>query len=64
MNIPCLETMSNNLPWQKTKRRWRWIGQTLRKPLNHITRETLTCNSQLKKKKRSHNICNQKLKVE
>ena len=34
------------LPAQIGKRKWGWIGHTLRKPSNNITRQALTWNPQ------------------
>ena len=55
------ETISNADLWQRTKqlpaedeikrRRWRWIGHTLRKPPSNITRQALTWNPQGKRKR-------------
>jgi hypothetical protein len=55
------EKISNTELWQRTnqtpaegelkKRRWRWIGHTLRKPRNSITRQGLTWNPQGKRKR-------------
>ncbi|VDO66040.1 unnamed protein product [Schistosoma margrebowiei] len=50
------DTISNNLLWERTnpisveeeirKKRWKWIGHTLRKAPNCVTRQTLTWNPQ------------------
>ena len=55
------ETISNKDLWQRTnqlpaeqelrRRRWRWIGHTLRKPPSNITRQALTWNPQGKRKR-------------
>ena len=55
------ETISNRDLWQRTgqleadkeirRRRWRWIGHTLRKPPTSITRQALTWNPQGKRKR-------------
>ena len=55
------ETISNVDLWERTRqlpaeeeikrRRWRWIGHTLRKPASNITRQALTWNPQGKRKR-------------
>ena len=55
------ERISNKDLWQKTqqcpideeilRRRWGWLGHTLRKPDNNITRQALTWNPQGKRKR-------------
>ncbi|VDO57159.1 unnamed protein product [Schistosoma margrebowiei] len=50
------DTISNNVLWERTnqipveeeirKKRWKWIGHTLRKALNCVTRQALTWNHQ------------------
>ncbi|VDP42439.1 unnamed protein product [Schistosoma margrebowiei] len=52
LNIHWPDTISNSLLWERTnqlpaeeeirKRRWKWIGHTLRKSSNWITRQVLT----------------------
>jgi len=54
-------TIRNSYLWEKThqqnagdeirRRRWRWIGHTLRKPASTITRQALTWNPQGKRKR-------------
>ena len=54
-------TISNNELWKRTnqkpaeeeilKRRWRWIGHTLRKPASNTTRQSLKWNPQGKRKR-------------
>lgn len=54
-------TISNEELWQRTnqipaeeeikKRRWRWIGHTLRKPANNTTKQALQWNPQGKRKR-------------
>ena len=54
-------TISNEELWRKTKqagidmeirkRKWRWIGHTLRKPKTHITHQALRWNPQGKRKR-------------
>ncbi|VDP05685.1 unnamed protein product, partial [Schistosoma margrebowiei] len=53
LNIHWPDTISNNLLWERTNqlpaekirnRRWKWIGHTLRKSSNCITRQALTWN--------------------
>ncbi|VDP16398.1 unnamed protein product [Schistosoma margrebowiei] len=56
-----MQTLSNSLLWERTnqlstkeqirKRRWKWIGHTLRKSSNHITRQALTSNPEGKRKR-------------
>ncbi|VDO76981.1 unnamed protein product [Schistosoma margrebowiei] len=56
-------TISNSLLWERTnqlpaeeeirKRRWKWIGHTLRKSSNCITRQALTWNPEGKCKRGS-----------
>ena len=55
------ETINNNDLWQRTeqleaeeeikRRKWRWIGHTLRKPPTNITRQALTWNPQGRRKR-------------
>ncbi|VDO74563.1 unnamed protein product [Schistosoma margrebowiei] len=50
------DTISNNVLWERTnqipaeeeirKKRWKWIGHTLRKAPNCVTRQALTWNRQ------------------
>ncbi|VDO50251.1 unnamed protein product [Schistosoma margrebowiei] len=61
LNIHWPDTISNSLLWERTnqlpveeeirKRRWKWIGHTLRKSSNYITRQTLTWNPEGKRKR-------------
>ena len=61
LHIRWPDTISNTELWQRTnqlpaeeeikKRRWRWIGHTLRKPPNNIIRQALTWNPQGKRKR-------------
>ncbi|VDO89412.1 unnamed protein product, partial [Schistosoma curassoni] len=61
LNIHSPDTISNSLSWERTnqfpaeegirKRRWKWIGHTLRKSSNCITRQALTWNREGKQKK-------------
>ncbi|VDO50292.1 unnamed protein product [Schistosoma margrebowiei] len=56
LQIRWSDTISNNLLWARTnqipaeeeirKKRWKWIGHTLRKAPNCVTRQTLTWNPQ------------------
>ncbi|VDO80077.1 unnamed protein product [Schistosoma margrebowiei] len=56
INIHWSDTNSNSLLWERTnkipsekeirKRHWKWIGQTLRKSSNCITKRVLTSNSE------------------
>ncbi|VDP19435.1 unnamed protein product [Schistosoma margrebowiei] len=60
LNIHWPNTISNSLLWERTnqspaeedikKRRWEWIGHTLHKSSNCITREALTWNPEGKQK--------------
>ncbi|VDP81639.1 unnamed protein product [Schistosoma mattheei] len=60
LNIHWPDTISNSLLWRRTnqlpaeeeikKRRWKWIGHTLRKSSNCITRQALTWNPEGKLK--------------
>ena len=59
LNIRLPEKISNKELWQKTnqppveeelkRRKWRWIGHTLRKPKHNITRQALQWNPQGKR---------------
>ena len=61
MNVKWSDKVSNNTLWTKTnqlsaeieikRRKWRWIGHTLRKPTFSITRQALTWNPQGKRKR-------------
>ncbi|VDO89332.1 unnamed protein product [Schistosoma margrebowiei] len=61
LNIHWPDTISNSLLWERTnqlpakeeirKRRWKWIGHTLRKSSNCITRQALNCNPEGKRKR-------------
>ncbi|VDP31001.1 unnamed protein product [Schistosoma margrebowiei] len=61
LNIHWPDTISNSLLWERTnqfpaeeeirKRRWKWIGHTLRKSSNCITRRALTWNPEGKRKR-------------
>ncbi|VDO51237.1 unnamed protein product [Schistosoma margrebowiei] len=61
LNIDWPDTISNSLLWERTnqlpaeeeirKRRWKWIGHTLRKSSNCITRQALTWNPEGKRKR-------------
>ncbi|VDO66146.1 unnamed protein product [Schistosoma margrebowiei] len=59
LNIHWPDTISNSLLWERTnqlpaeeirKRRWKWIGHTLRKSSNCITRQALTWDHEEKRK--------------
>ena len=60
LNIRWPEVVSNEQLWDKTKqtpaeteirkRKWGWIGHTLRKPTSNITRQALDWNPQGKRK--------------
>ena len=61
MKVKWSDKVSNNTLWTKTnqlpveieikRRKWRWIGHTLRKPTTSITRQALTWNPQGKRKR-------------
>ncbi|VDP47755.1 unnamed protein product, partial [Schistosoma margrebowiei] len=61
LNIHWPDTISNSLLWKRTnqlpaeeeirKRRWKWIGHTLLKSSNCITRQALTWNPEGKRKR-------------
>ena len=61
LNIRWPEKLSNVDLWQRTnerpikeevlRRKWGWLGHTLRKPENNITRQSLTWNPQGKRKR-------------
>ncbi|VDO59604.1 unnamed protein product [Schistosoma margrebowiei] len=60
LNINWPDTISNSLLWERTnqlpaedeirKRRWKWIGHTLRKSSNSIMKQALTWNREGKRK--------------
>ena len=62
LGIPWMDQVSNKELWDRTnqvrievdilKRRWGWLGHTLRKPNSNITRQALTWNPQGKRKRR------------
>ncbi|KAK4467973.1 hypothetical protein MN116_000243 [Schistosoma mekongi] len=75
LNVRWPETISNNLLWERTnqlpaeeetrKRRWKWIGYTLRKPSDCITRQALTWNPVGKRKSgRPKNTLRQELEAD
>ncbi|VDP27165.1 unnamed protein product [Schistosoma margrebowiei] len=61
LSIRWPDTISNSLLWERTnqlpdeeeirKKRWKWIGRTLRKSSNCITRQTLSWNPEGKRKR-------------
>ncbi|VDP67358.1 unnamed protein product [Schistosoma curassoni] len=61
LNIYWPNTISNNLLWERKnqlpaeketrKRRWKWIGHTLWESSNYITRQALTWNPEVKRKR-------------
>ena len=61
LRISWPETISNEELWQRTgqrpveeeisHKRWKWIGHTLRKPTDSVTRQALTWNPQGKRKR-------------
>ncbi|CAH8483550.1 unnamed protein product [Schistosoma curassoni] len=60
LSVHWSDTISNSLLWERTnqvpseeeirKRRWRWIGHTLRKSSNYITKQALTWNPEWKQR--------------
>ncbi|VDO73208.1 unnamed protein product [Schistosoma margrebowiei] len=47
------------------KRQWKWIGHTLRKSSNYITRQTLTWNPEEKRQgERPKNILHQEIEAD
>ena len=75
MNVKWSDKVSNNTSWTKTnqlpvkieikRRKWRWIGHTLRKPTSSITRQALTWNPQGKRKRgRPRNIWRRDMEAE
>ncbi|VDP31856.1 unnamed protein product [Schistosoma curassoni] len=74
LNIHWPDTISNSLLWERTnnlldeeeirKRRWKWIGQTLRKSSNCITRQALIWNPEWKRKRgRSKNTLRREIEA-
>ena len=61
LGIQWMDKVSNKDLWERTnkvqieigilKRRWGWLGHTLRKPNSNITRQALTWNPQGRRKK-------------
>ena len=61
LRIHWMDRVSNKVLWDRThlaqieieilKRRWGWLGHTLRKPRTNITRQVLTWNPQGKRKR-------------
>jgi len=75
LNIFWPETISNKELWTRTgevtvevairRRRWSWLGHTLRKPEDSITRQALTWNPQGKRRRgRPRNTWRRELEVE
>ncbi|VDP20115.1 unnamed protein product [Schistosoma margrebowiei] len=75
LNIHLSDTISNSLLWERTnqfsdeeeirKRQWKWIGHTLCKSLNCITRQALTWNPEGKRKRgRPKNTTRQEIKAD
>ncbi len=72
LQIRWSDTIRNCELWQRTnqlpveqeirKRKWRWIGHTLRKPITSITRQALTWNPQGKGKTPGEETWRQTLK--
>ncbi|VDO98560.1 unnamed protein product [Schistosoma margrebowiei] len=61
LQIHWSDTISNNVPWERTNQipaeegirmnRWKWIGHTLRKAPNCVTRQALTWNPEGQRKR-------------
>ncbi|VDP43391.1 unnamed protein product [Schistosoma curassoni] len=75
LNIHWPDTISNSLLWKRTnqlqaeeeirKRRWKWIGHTLRKSSNCITRQALTWNPEGRRKRgRPKNTLGQEMEAD
>ena len=75
LRIQWPDTISNKNLWQETgtspigleikKRCWNWIGHTLRKPTNNVTRQALRWNPQGKRKReRPRNTWRRDLEVD
>ncbi|VDO54562.1 unnamed protein product [Schistosoma margrebowiei] len=69
------DTISNNLLWERTnqipaeeeirKKRWKWIGHTLRKAPSCVTRQALTWNPQGQSKRgRQKNILRREMEID
>ncbi|VDP02214.1 unnamed protein product [Schistosoma margrebowiei] len=69
------ETISNNVLWERTnqipaeeeirKKRWKWVGHTLRKATNCVTRQALTWNPQGQRKRgRPKNTLRREMKID
>ncbi|VDO91213.1 unnamed protein product [Schistosoma margrebowiei] len=75
LNIHWPDTINNILLWERTnqllaeeeirKRRWKWIGHTLRKSSNCITRQVLTWNPEGRRKRgRPKNTLGREIKAD
>ncbi|VDP52900.1 unnamed protein product [Schistosoma mattheei] len=74
LNIHWPDTISNSLLWERTnqfpaeaigKRRWKWIGHTLRKSSNCITRQALTWDPEGRRKRgRPKNTLRREIKAD
>jgi hypothetical protein len=71
LGIKWYDKVTNECLWVKTgqakikdeimKRKWRWIGNTLRKPQGTITRQPLTLNPQGTRKRKSKEYTEKRL---
>ncbi|VDP27182.1 unnamed protein product [Schistosoma curassoni] len=75
LNVHWLDTINNSLLWEGTnqlpaeeeirKRRWKWMGHTLRKSSNYITRQALTWDPERKRKRgRPKNTLRQEIEAD
>ncbi|VDP53697.1 unnamed protein product, partial [Schistosoma margrebowiei] len=75
LNIRWTFTISNSLLWERTnqlpakgeirKRRWKWMGHTLHKSSNSITRQALTWNPEGRRKRgKPNNTLRRKIKAD
>ncbi|VDO97227.1 unnamed protein product [Schistosoma margrebowiei] len=61
LQIRCPDTINNNVLWERTnqipaeeeirRKRWKWVGHTLSKAPNCVTRQALTWNPQGQRKR-------------
>ncbi|VDP65959.1 unnamed protein product [Schistosoma curassoni] len=75
LNIHWPDSISNSFLWERTnqlpieeeirKRRWKWIGYTLRKSSNCMTRQALTWNPEGRRKRgRPNNALHREIKAD
>ncbi|VDP45795.1 unnamed protein product [Schistosoma margrebowiei] len=72
LNVHWPDTISNSLLWERTtqllgeeeirKRRWKWIGHTLRKSPNCTAKQAQTWNLERKRKSKEHIISGNKIR--